>query len=85
MSTKSVALPDAPIKESAPAGVDRIGLVAGEVWHLLHEAGSQSPTQLADRIKAPRDLVMQAVGWLAREGKLQIQEQGRRKTVALNP
>lgn len=76
---------DSTVSKEAPpsTGVDRIGSIAGEVWHILHEGGPLSPTQLADRVKAPRDLVMQAVGWLAREGKLQIEERGRRKTVAL--
>jgi hypothetical protein len=34
-------------------------------------------------IDAPRDVVMQALGWLAREEKLDIEEDGRTRTVSL--
>jgi hypothetical protein len=62
---------------------DQIGLTAGEVWHALSENGGMSLARLAKQIDAPRDLVMQAVGWLARENKIQIVEQKRVKTISL--
>ncbi len=62
---------------------DQIGLTAGQVWHALTENGGMSLAKLAKQIDAPRDLVMQAVGWLARENKIQIVEQNRVKTVSL--
>ena len=40
-------------------------------------------TQLAKEVDAPRDRVMQAVGWLAREEKIRIDEQTRRKVISL--
>jgi uncharacterized membrane protein len=39
--------------------------------------------QLAKDVEAPRDTVMQAVGWLAREGKIEIEESGRKRTITL--
>lgn len=39
--------------------------------------------KLAREIGEPRDLVMQAVGWLAREGKVEIEEATRGRTVTL--
>ena len=54
--------------------VDQIGDTAGLVWHYLNANESCSLTQLAKDIDAPRDVIMQAVGWLAREGKLAIEE-----------
>jgi hypothetical protein len=42
-----------------------------------------SMTKLLKTVDEPRDTVMQAVGWLAREGKLQIDENGRNKSVSL--
>lgn len=79
---RAAAVPDASEQSH---GVDRIGAVAGVVWHALNRNGPTSPAQLTKQIAAPRDVVMQAIGWLAREGKLEIEEKGRRKTVALRP
>jgi len=62
---------------------DQIGLTAGNVWHALEECGGMSLAKLAKQIDAPRDLVMQAVGWLARENKIQIVENKRVKTISL--
>lgn len=62
---------------------DQIGHTAGLVWHALAENGGMSLAKLAKQIDAPRDLVMQAVGWLARENKIQIVEQKRVKTISL--
>jgi len=61
----------------------QIGEVAGEVWQLLNDSGPLSMTQVIKQVDAPRDTVMQALGWLAREDKIQIEEEGRRKTVEL--
>ena len=69
---------------SSLTGVDRIGEIAGQVWHFLSTTDSISFTQLAKEIDAPRDLVMQAIGWLAREGKVSIVENGRSRTVSLS-
>jgi hypothetical protein len=71
-------------RETGPvAPVARIGATAGKVWHYLHDNGSTSLTTLAQRLDEPRDLVMQAIGWLAREEKVDIAELGRTKSVSL--
>ena len=59
------------------AVVDRIGETAGKVWKTLVDGGPLSLTKLTQQVDAPRDTVMQAIGWLAREDKLTIRE-GRR-------
>ena len=41
-----------------------IGDTAGKVWHLLDEKGSLTIAKLVKEIDAPRDVVMQALGWL---------------------
>ena len=64
-------------------GSAAIGEVAGKVWHILSEEGAMSFPRLAREIGEPRDLVMQAVGWLAREDKVEIEEGTRGRTVAL--
>jgi hypothetical protein len=61
--------------------LEQIGDTAGVVWHHLHENGPLSITQLTKDIDAPRDVIMQAIGWLAREDKLAIEEEGRSKKI----
>jgi hypothetical protein len=59
--------------------VDQIGDTAGVVWHDLNENGPRTLTQLVKEIDAPRDVIMQALGWLAREDKIAIDEESRGK------
>ncbi|NOX53912.1 MAG: hypothetical protein GXP27_05630, partial [Planctomycetes bacterium] len=40
-------------------------------------------SKLARHINAPRDLVMQGVGWLAREGKVTFHEGTRSRVISL--
>ena len=63
--------------------LEQIGRTAGVVWHILDEQGPQSLSKLAKTVEAPRDTVMQAIGWLAREEKLCIDETKRGRTVSL--
>jgi hypothetical protein len=63
--------------------IDQIGEIAGQVWHLLDEQGSLSLARIVKDIDAPRDVVMQAIGWLAREDKIAIEEEARSKVVSL--
>jgi Winged helix-turn-helix domain (DUF2582) len=70
-------------EEMYPHRVESIGTVAGSVWHYLSENGPVTLSKLAREIEAPRDLVMQGVGWLAREGKVAFHEGPRSKTISL--
>jgi hypothetical protein len=63
--------------------IDQIGETAGLVWQALNSAGPLSMTKLSRQIDVPRDVVMQAVGWLAREGKVSIDDGSRGRTVSL--
>ena len=52
--------------------ITEIGITAGEIWHVLDE---KSPTVLRDVLKeidAPRDLILMSLGWLAREGHVNV-------------
>ena len=69
--------------EPSPSPVSLIGETAGIVWRILHENGSMSVTRLVKSVDKPRDLVMQAVGWLAREDKIAITGDSRSRTVSL--
>lgn len=61
----------------------QIGETAGLVWHALKKNGPMSFAKLVKQVAAPRDTVMQAIGWLAREGKIAIDEAGRTRSVSL--
>lgn len=63
--------------------IEQIGQSAGEVWRCLSEEGSMSLAKLVKSVNAPRDVVMQAIGWLAREDKLDIEETSRGRIVQL--
>ena len=63
--------------------VEQIGKTAGTVWQLLDDVGPMPLSAIIKKVDAPRDLVMQSIGWLTREDKLTLSEQGRRKTVHL--
>ena len=65
------------------SSAEQIGETAGLVWHTLDKKGRLSLVQLVRQVKAPRDCVMQAIGWLAREEKIDIEDTGRNKFVSL--
>ena len=63
--------------------VHQIGKTAGKVWNQLDRNGPMSMTALTKGVNEPRDMVMQAVGWLAREEKIDIVETKRGRIVSL--
>lgn len=63
--------------------VAHIGETAGAVWAALSAHGAMSMARLVKAVGEPRDTVMQAVGWLAREGKIFIEDQGRSRVIGL--
>ena len=63
--------------------IDQIGETAGLVWQLLNTTGPLSLTKLTKQVDAPRDIVIQAVGWLAREGKVWVENGSRGRTVSV--
>ncbi len=65
------------------SAIDQIGETAGQIWHLLETQGPLSLSRVVKEIDAPRDVVLQAVGWLAREDKIAIEESARSKTITL--
>ena len=63
--------------------VSQIGETAGDIWHLLDTKGSLTITKLVKEVNAPRDTIMQALGWLAREEKINIEEDARTRIISL--
>jgi hypothetical protein len=50
----------------------QIGVAAGEVWRMLEQSGPLSLPQLKKKLNGSSELLAFAVGWLAREDKLEI-------------
>jgi hypothetical protein len=71
------------VTEALTNEIVNIGSVAGIIWHYLEENGSVTLSKLAKDMDAPRDTVMQGVGWLAREGKVRFDETPRSKLISL--
>ena len=65
------------------SGLGRIGDTAGVVWKVLSKDGPLTMAKLVKAVGEPRDTVMQALGWLARENKICIEEEGRSRVVSL--
>jgi hypothetical protein len=56
----------------------QIGEAAGAVWRALEGGTSWTTlTQLRNRTALTNDMLQRAIGWLAREGKLQFEITGR--------
>ena len=63
--------------------IPTIGQTAGKVWSFLEEKGEANLTQIKKGVKADPNLILQAIGWLAREDKLQIEKKERFITYTL--
>jgi hypothetical protein len=56
----------------------QIGVAAGAVWRALEEATSwTTATRLRNRTSLSNDMLQRALGWLAREGKVQFEVSGK--------
>jgi hypothetical protein len=61
----------------------QLGEAAGDVWRLLNQGGPQSLSQLKKKLNGSGELLGFAVGWLAREDKLEIFKEKRSILVRL--
>ena len=52
---------------------DKIGYVAGSIWQQLEQKGEMTPRKLTTTMKESSDVVYLALGWLARENKIEFQ------------
>lgn len=53
-----------------------IGKMAGKVWTVLDKNGEMTIAKLKNELKADVFTLNAAIGWLAREGKLDIVKKG---------
>ena len=75
----------AAVMEEAKAAwsVQAIGEAAGQVWNALQRLGRTNISALEREVSAPLTLTHMGIGWLAREGKIQIQQDKRATAIWL--
>jgi len=56
---------------------DKIGIAAGIVWRFMNQNGSTTVSQLKKSVQLTPSMVDRAIGWLAREGKIEEVQQGK--------
>jgi hypothetical protein len=63
--------------------IKTIGETAGLVWNFLRSNGDSTLSTLEKKVEAPRSMVSMAVGWLAREGKIEVKDEKRAVRISL--
>ncbi|MCE2402571.1 winged helix-turn-helix domain-containing protein [Candidatus Poribacteria bacterium] len=63
---------------------DDIGKTAGEIWHYLEKHEEASVGKLTKELRQTERMVLLGIGWLAREGKLNIEKRQRATYFMLN-
>ena len=65
---------------------DEIGNAAGVVWECLNQQGETVLVTLKDRTGLSEGILLMALGWLAREEKVNLLKEGRTIRISLtNP
>ena len=64
---------------------EQIGNTAGAIWKVLNERGRVALSQLPKAVKQRDAVAYQAVGWLARENKVEYETKGKTTYVILSP
>jgi hypothetical protein len=62
---------------------EQVGEAAGKIWHALNDFGPQTTTQLKKKLNGSSELVDFALGWLAREDKVDLSRDKKSIKVAL--
>lgn len=62
---------------------NQVGETAGAVWKYLRENGASSLSSIEKNVKTPKPVVHMAIGWLAREGKVEFAEENRTVRLSL--
>ena len=57
--------------------IQQIGETAGKVWKYLSEHSDVTLEQISKELKLNESLTPMAIGWLAREGKLVFEKDGK--------
>lgn len=62
---------------------EKIGEMAGRIWRTLDEEGQLRISTLKKQLDAPEAIIYMALGWLAREDKLEMEAEGRTYKIRL--
>ncbi len=57
--------------------MESLGRTPGLVWRFLRDNGKVSLSAIEKGVDAPRPMVLMAVGWLVKEGKVWIEQEER--------
>ncbi len=60
-----------------------VGETAGKVWNYLNDNGPQTLAQLKKKLNGSGELVSLALGWLAREDKIEIDQDKKNYRIVL--
>jgi len=63
--------------------IEIFGINAGKVWTILDQQGKQNIKELKKTAKLTDKNLYAALGWLSREGKIKIAEEGKDIFVSL--
>jgi len=63
--------------------VESIGAVAGKIWEVLKDGNEVSTAQLKKSVEGDAFLLNAAIGWLAREDKLNFNKVGNALKISL--
>ncbi len=61
----------------------QVGDAAGNIWRLLNDEGPQTFSELKKKLKGSSEVIGFALGWLAREDKVDISQDKKTFRVAL--
>jgi hypothetical protein len=60
-----------------------IGFTAGDIYNLLKKDGPKTIKEIVNEIKADQTISVMAIGWLAREDKIEFYQEGKKKLIKL--
>ena len=63
--------------------ITKIGIIAGEIWHLLDKKGKVTIREIIDNIDSHKEIVLMSIGWLAREGHVILEGETPNHVVSL--
>ncbi|MDT8406667.1 MAG: winged helix-turn-helix domain-containing protein [Methylococcales bacterium] len=63
--------------------IESIGSTAGEIWKFLDENGPSSVNKISTETGLNKNDIQRAIGWLAREDNIDIEQNGRTETISL--
>jgi len=63
--------------------ITEIGIVAGEIWQTLDQRGECELERLCAILDRPRELILMSLGWLCREGHVQLVPQDKGYAISL--